>query len=453
MSTLKYIAAPILAASLIAPAHARWFEVEVILFSRIQDPTQLDEDFEAPRANKVNAASLDLFSNFLLAPEDCPLPEPPAPPLAELADQGLALIAEPINSEQPLGTTAELSEEQQVAALLEPSAASAGTEVTGDDLERGVQYDEFGFPIADEVDVTDQTSSEPERTPEEQLAYEQWLSDCQKPRSYDELTQLPVAMTPHQIPDWDDGPYLLSADLLQLSDARQKLTNGGAYKPMLHAGWRINIDSKRRMPAIKLIAGQNFGSRYSADGWEHPLELADETELDVVDNSLIPTTDSDQTETTASEQTPLAAESMLQQPVAAQTWQEIALNDEPVEYKPAVWELEADLHIWLATWLHIETDLVLRRSGRKSPQDLDDAAAEAVLLPTESTSTLVSDAATVPYLFDYNMSQFRRVRSTEIHYFDHPMFGMIVQIRPYEPRPEPEQPPQPENDAVDAPAS
>nr|WP_224745911.1 CsiV family protein [Neiella litorisoli] len=441
---MKYLTLPVLAASLIAPAQARWFEVEVILFSRIQDPTQLDEDFEAPRASKVNAKSLDLFSAFLLAPDDCPQPEPPAPPLAALADEGLALIGQPFNPEQPLGSANELTEEQQVAELLEQPQAAA------DDVEQGVRYDEFGFPIADDTTTAlAESELEPERTPEEQLAYEQWLSDCQKPRSYDELSQLPVAMTPHQIPEWDQGPYLLSADLLQLSEAREKLANGGAYKPMLHAGWRIDIDSKRRMPAIKLIAGHNFGSRYSADGWEHPVEQPEETLIGGDDSSLLaPVSDGQDAESQQLASPESEAEIMLPATTGNDGWQEVDLNNTPIEYKPAVWELEADLHIWLATWLHIETDLVLRRSGRKSPQELEDT--DAVLLPTESTSTLVSDAATVPYLFNYNMSQFRRVRSSEIHYFDHPMFGMILQIRPYEPRPEPEQPPETEINTVPA---
>ncbi|MBV1910064.1 MAG: peptidoglycan binding protein CsiV [Kangiellaceae bacterium] len=36
-------------------------------------------------------------------------------------------------------------------------------------------------------------------------------------------------------------------------------------------------------------------------------------------------------------------------------------------------------------------------------------------------------------LFNYPLSQTRRMRSTELHYFDHPLIGMLVMIRPYEP--------------------
>ena len=35
-------------------------------------------------------------------------------------------------------------------------------------------------------------------------------------------------------------------------------------------------------------------------------------------------------------------------------------------------------------------------------------------------------------LFNYPLKQTRRMRSTELHYFDHPNIGMLVVIRPYE---------------------
>ncbi|MBW8190329.1 peptidoglycan binding protein CsiV [Neiella marina] len=447
------LTAALLGSALATPsALARWFEVEVILFSRTEDPTQLDEDFEASRQSKVAAKQLDLFAAFLLAPDDCPQPEPV--PLAALADEGLSQVALPLTEQEIgiLGTTL-----GSTTDVLEPSE---------DAIEQGVQYDEFGFPIAEpelEPEADSATAEEaqdllmpeelePARTPEEQLAFEQWLNDCQKPRSYDELTQLPVAMTPHQIPETDSQAYLLTPELLQLTDARRKLANGGAYKPMLHAGWRINIDSKRRMPALKLIAGQNFGARYSSDGWEHPIEepmLLDDTEVLSLDSSdelsQHSTNDTqlsagiENTETTGDPSLPTS------QPVTAiqststltQPWQEVDLTPTPVVLKPAVWELEANLHIWLANWLHVETDMVLRRSGRKSPQDVAQPP-EQLALAMEPTSTLISDAATVPFLFSYQMAQFRRVRSQELHYFDHPMMGMLVQIRPYEVRPDPE---------------
>ena len=38
----------------------------------------------------------------------------------------------------------------------------------------------------------------------------------------------------------------------------------------------------------------------------------------------------------------------------------------------------------------------------------------------------------VPFLYAFPLTQNRRVRSDEIHYFDHPKMGMILQIRKME---------------------
>ena len=44
----------------------------------------------------------------------------------------------------------------------------------------------------------------------------------------------------------------------------------------------------------------------------------------------------------------------------------------------------------------------------------------------------------MPTLF--RLTQTRRMRSGELHYLDHPLFGLLVQVRPYELPVEPAQP-------------
>ena len=51
-------------------------------------------------------------------------------------------------------------------------------------------------------------------------------------------------------------------------------------------------------------------------------------------------------------------------------------------------------------------------------------------------SNFFSDEEEAPVVF--RMTESRRMRSKEIHYFDHPKFGMLALITPYEPPPEPE---------------
>jgi len=54
------------------------------------------------------------------------------------------------------------------------------------------------------------------------------------------------------------------------------------------------------------------------------------------------------------------------------------------------------------------------------------------LLTLDETKTVEPQDKVVPFLNSYPMQQLRVIRSGEIHYLDHPMFGMLIQIRKYE---------------------
>ena len=64
----------------------------------------------------------------------------------------------------------------------------------------------------------------------------------------------------------------------------------------------------------------------------------------------------------------------------------------------------------------------------------EDATESISLVHSDANAgTLVQQTQAVPYLKRYLMDQFKRVRSEEIHYLDHPLMGMIIQIRNFEP--------------------
>ena len=85
----------------------------------------------------------------------------------------------------------------------------------------------------------------------------------------------------------------------------------------------------------------------------------------------------------------------------------VAVADDSVS--PSV---EGTLRLHRARYLHLNADLLYRRAA---PADAD------VTLPA-----------------GFRMAQSRKMRSEEIHYLDHPLFGVIVQVTPYEaPPPEP----------------
>lgn len=75
--------------------------------------------------------------------------------------------------------------------------------------------------------------------------------------------------------------------------------------------------------------------------------------------------------------------------------------------------LSGTLKLVLSRFLHINTDLIYReqRSGDNS-----------------------SDLSTQPRYQAYNLKQSRRMRSRELHYLDHPLFGMAIMVTPYQGR-------------------
>lgn len=438
MSALKYILAPVLMGTLAFPSQARWFEVEVLLFARNQDPTELSEEFSQSRFTPMRVRKQDLLSSVLLSPSDCPEPAEPQGATEEaLYDEFGFPIAHSAQAEAPF-----IEAESSMDAAAQLPATGEAT----DALEQEILLDEFGFPM--------ELKGEPVRTLEEKAAYEQWLVDCQKPKQLNEYDLLPVTAATMLLPESDQAPYVLPREQLQLTDALSQLASNPNYQPMLHTGWRMDIQKKRQMRAIRLVAGQNFGQEFNQDGWEH-LEELEVDEVTSAEQALTEqgspldeqaiTAQEPLQPTSLDENLQLVLEELPRSDDQSELEKEFSLHElfgeqSEAEQEPrqdAVWEMQTDLRIWLASWLHMETQTTLRRLGQKVPPAIDASAgeiAEVTSAELEPSGSLVAEADSVPYLYSYHMDQFRRVRSEEIHYFDHPLMGVIVQIRPYTPR-------------------
>jgi len=90
------------------------------------------------------------------------------------------------------------------------------------------------------------------------------------------------------------------------------------------------------------------------------------------------------------------------------------------------YSLQGSVTLVRERYLHLDVDLQLTTEGSTSPARY---SAETVGKPA------------------YRLHENRRMRSRELHYFDHPRFGMIATVTPYD---APEDEPEPEPDATDA---
>lgn len=91
-------------------------------------------------------------------------------------------------------------------------------------------------------------------------------------------------------------------------------------------------------------------------------------------------------------------------------------------------QLEGTLKLVLSRYLHIYTDLIYRepRSGNPALQATSTGQSETNLFNQNR------DSSSQPQYQAYRLQQSRRMRSRELHYLDHPLFGMAILVTPYE---------------------
>ncbi|WP_299789667.1 peptidoglycan binding protein CsiV [uncultured Shewanella sp.] len=179
------------------------------------------------------------------------------------------------------------------------------------------------------------------------------------------------------------GPaVLLSSSQSQFQEIIDKLAREPGNRSLLHMTWQQSMQPRHKAKPVRLFSGQDYASRFEANGQaiqSHQVESVI-PQFDFFGDTL----DSD-------------------------------------SHKP-VWKLDGTLNIYLNHYLYVETALNLREEGVKTLGIMQDN--------THLNETL--ESVTSPFLFAIPLTQNRRVRSDEIHYFDHPNMGMILQIRKME---------------------
>lgn len=91
------------------------------------------------------------------------------------------------------------------------------------------------------------------------------------------------------------------------------------------------------------------------------------------------------------------------------------------------YELEGLITITLSRYLHTRAELVLRKPV--SPNKL---MQQSELSANDSSDIPLSEQLEGQLLLNYELKEQRRMRSKRLHYLDHPQFGMLVLITPFE---------------------
>jgi hypothetical protein len=181
------------------------------------------------------------------------------------------------------------------------------------------------------------------------------------------------------------GPLLLAQSQGKFNDLIRTISREPYVKSLVHLTWQQNMQSRRRAKPVRIFGGKDFSKSFEYHGLAvkktTQTEAMPSTEFGALGNAY-----------------------------------------EAPKIGP-VWELDGSINIYLSHYLYIENNLALRKPTQKmlesSPLEFNEYAA----LEIEGKKQLA------PYLESIPLIQNRRVRSGEIHYFDHPQLGVVMQIR------------------------
>ena len=428
------------------PVHANdedkwWFDVEVMLFARDTAVSDLAELFERQQVINTPNTDWDLLTEYYqpditMVYNSLPVCNAPTSPLwAEAPSQEEILreyYIEPEPEEPALDDQAGLVENGQVISD-EPF-------VLADEAAHGIQASEntFGEPEPDIIppapgaiaaywlsfNLNEQQLS-PVRVKRRPLNCVTPTEPSLNPQSWQwpqpDLYVPPRQQTPLYVHGADfkraNGPHLLPTNQLTQDDIYTSIRWRKGIERLAHFSWRQQVKfGQDKAETLRLFAGQNFAQQFTQNGDLRPQQLPPVDEPSAEQNAeLAAPADSFFTELNQrlNNPQPISFAGMTAPP---------EINDDgnpqsDVKRLSPIWELDGFIQIYLkyinrVPYLHINSELFYRQ-------------------PVLSANTLPG-APPAYELVSIPFSQQRRVISTQLHYFDHPLFGMLVQIRRYD---------------------
>ena len=263
---------------------------------------------------------------------------------------------------------------------------------------------------------------------------------------------LPITIEGH---DWPlaSHAHLLSSEQQTLASLSKQIRQNRALERLTHVTWRQPVFfGKVNAFTVRLFAGKNYSQRFDSDGSERQL-MPNNTTFDTApydnEQSAITAIESDIFDNIA-----LASSSdiniTLQDVMSLERNQNEArdaVNAGDTAMLPPIWELDGTVKVFLkyinrVPYLHIDNNIFFRLPVVNEPSDnqrdgmplsepfQDDADIDAVtegMQPAQTTQARIErELVSIPF------KEQRRVISKQLHYFDHPLFGMIIVINRYQ---------------------
>lgn len=199
-----------------------------------------------------------------------------------------------------------------------------------------------------------------------------------------------TAAAPSSIDLTKEAFYLLPANERQLNAQAQKLQRNPRFEVLFHNAWRQVITNKKASKAIIISGGQTFGQHHALEG---SIRLSVATYLELQTNLWFSQFD-------------VNVGQEITQP-----WPEIPLRPNYTTASTSNLSLDSEL----------ELDKVLANENAQWSNGNFDANTEAAETKNFVTRKIIL------------LQQERDMRSSEVHYIDHPALNVIIKVTPYPP--------------------
>ncbi|MDO6541195.1 peptidoglycan binding protein CsiV [Photobacterium sanguinicancri] len=210
------------------------------------------------------------------------------------------------------------------------------------------------------------------------------------------------------------GVRVLPPSQYQLNNEYAKLKNHAGFTPLAHIAWRQGDKSRGAAPRIHLTAGKDFSDRYFEDGSSRDAVTAQANQdfsgtTPSEEGGIVVTTDNGTANTGINN-----------------------INESAI--KNSLFELDGKLQVYVQHYLFVEADLDLREPGRREvivgtePLEIDTLGNEGNV-QVGHLQEVKKRVEVEEFLKDFRFKQTRRMKSSETHYLDHPLMGMIIQVR------------------------
>ena len=450
----------------------RWFEMEVILFSQLGDKAKLKEQFPENTALPNYRRVIDLLGPYLnpnVSSLKQLLPSCNSPIYSEsFIEQAITTIKDqPYYIEKTL-VELEDSIVETIDNIEATSYFSDGTNTSNNVENNVLPSSTFDNPVIDQQPETltdeelvarsalllqaqDEFSPTPLNYVEETASFPKVVCTISVERfnqlnhenTFDSYTAFNIDKMPstisHSEEVYSDNDYLLNNESLKLHSIVKQLKRSKNFKPLLHFGWRQKTKTKRLAVPMKVYAGENYALHYEKELKQYQQQLEQEKLQEEALNQVLFENNSpiDERSVEALKQQAITERikelivklpdlstdtaSLLNEINNEVTATQNILNSNdlltaPVK-PPQDWTIDGFLKVEVDFFLHITADFNVMNMSLAQ-------LATQQLLPANE----VHDSAQLETI---NFKQDRRVRSKEIHYFDHPYMGMIIRILPY----------------------